>query len=200
MELEEMQAAWKQMSAELETQKRLTDDIIMKMTKERYTKQWNSIGIAESIGTIISFSAAIALVVYFYKLDTILLQLCGFLCLTMLVVAPIFSLKSIYEIRNVSMTVPYNQMMRNYAKAKKQFISFQKFNMIGSFFFMLLTIPVTGKIFNNEDLFETLDLKLLIALPFCFVFFYLLIRHVSKSYKKVLRNSEALLQELEERD
>lgn len=200
MELEEMQAAWKQMSAELETQKRLTDDIIMKMTKERYTKQWNNIGIAESIGTIISFSAAIALMVYFYKLDTTLLQLCGVLCLLMLIVAPIVSLRSIHKIRSISMTVPYNQMMRNYAKAKKHFIRFQKFNMIGSFFFMLLTIPVTGKIFNDENLFETLDTKLLIALPFCFLFFYLLIRHVSKSYKKVLRNSEALLGELEDRE
>lgn len=195
-----MQAAWKQMSTELETQKRLTDDIIMKMTKERYTRQWNNIGIAEGIGTLISFSAAIFLIVYFYKLDTLALQLCGILCLAMLIIAPIVSLRSIHAIRTISLTVPYHQMMREYARAKKTFINFQKFNMIGSFFFMLLTIPVTGKIFNDENLLETLDLKLLIALPVCFLFFYFLVRHVSKSYKKVLQKSESLLMELEDRE
>ena len=41
MELEEMQAAWSQMSQDLEKQKQLTDEIILKMTQQKYTSQWN---------------------------------------------------------------------------------------------------------------------------------------------------------------
>lgn len=199
MELEEMQAAWTHMSDQLETQKKLTDDIIMKMTQERFSKQWNTIGAAEKVGTVISFSAAIALLFHFDKLDTPLLQICGVLCLVILIVAPVLSLRSIHGLQSVSLSDPYSKMMESYAKAKKRFVNFQKMNMILSFFFMLLTIPVSGKLLNGENLFETLDTKLLYALPFCFLFFFLLIRYVTKCYRSVLKKSEDILKEVEDK-
>ena len=88
--------------------------------------------------------------------------------------------------------------MEAYAAGKKRFISFQKFNIGISFFFMLLTIPVSGKLFNDENLLETMDSKLLIALPICFFLFYLLVRFVSYCYKGVLRNSEAILEDIKQ--
>ncbi|MBV1924912.1 MAG: hypothetical protein KUG49_00180 [Dokdonia sp.] len=199
MELEEMQAAWSQMSDQLETQKKLTDDIIMQMTQEKFSKQWNNIGAAEKVGTVISYAAGIALLYHFSKLDTLLLQICGVLCLVILIVAPILSLRSIHGLQNISLSEPYSIMMARYAKAKKRFVNFQKMNMIGSFFFMLLTIPVSGKLFNNENLFETLDHKLLIALPFCFLFFFLLIRYITKCYRGILKRSEDILREIDEK-
>lgn len=199
MELEEMQAAWARMSEQLETQKKLTDDIIMKMTQEKFSKQWSPIGTAEKIGTAISYSAAIAILVYFGKLDTLALQICGGLCIVILIIAPILSLRSIHAMQTISLSNAHSKMMGDYARAKKRFINFQKMNMIGSFFFMLLTIPVTGKLFNDENLFEKLDPKLLIALPFCFLFFFLLIRYVSKCYRNVLKRSEDILNEIQEK-
>ena len=199
MELEEMQAAWTQMSNQLEKQKKLTDDIIMKMTQEKFSKQWNTIGAAEKVGTVISYIAAIVLLFHFNKLDTPLLQVCGVLCVLILFIAPILSLKSIYGVQNISVADPYTKMMERYATAKKRFVNFQKANMILSFFFMLLTIPVTGKLFNDENLFESLDTKLLIALPICFLLFFLLIRYVSKCYRGILKRSEDILNEIEEK-
>ncbi len=38
MDLEELQLAWTQMGEELETQKKLTKEIIMEMTRARYKK------------------------------------------------------------------------------------------------------------------------------------------------------------------
>tara|TARA_R110002051_G_scaffold10175_3_gene38680 strand:+ start:137080 stop:137679 length:600 start_codon:yes stop_codon:yes gene_type:complete len=199
MELEEMQAAWTQMSNQLDEQKKLTDDIIMQMTQEKFSKQWNTIGAAEKVGTVISYIAAIVLLFHFNKLDTPLLQACGVLCVLILFIAPILSLRSIYGLQSISVADPYSKMMERYATAKKRFVNFQKANMIMSFFFMLLTIPVSGKLFNDENLFETLDSKLLIALPFCFLFFFLLIRYVTKCYRGVLKRSEDILNEIEDK-
>jgi hypothetical protein len=199
MELEEMQAAWTQMSIQLEKQKKLTDDIIMKMTQEKFSKQWNTIGTAEKVGTVISYIAAIVLMFHFSKLDSLLLQICGVLCVLILFIAPILSLRSIYGLQSISVSDPYSKMMERYATAKKRFVNFQKTNMILSFFFMLLTIPVSGKLFNDENLFETLDAKLLIALPFCFLFFFLMIRYVTKCYRGVLKRSEDILNEIEDK-
>jgi p-aminobenzoyl-glutamate transporter AbgT len=90
-------------------------------------------------------------------------------------------------------------MMASYARAKKRFVNFQKMNMIGSFFFMLLTIPVTGKLINDENLFESLDTKLLIALPICFLLFFLMIRYISKFSCGLLKQSEDILSEIAEK-
>ncbi|MFT5750650.1 MAG: hypothetical protein ACI828_000288 [Flavobacteriales bacterium] len=199
MELEEMQAAWSQMSDQLETQKKLTDEIIMKMTQDKFSKPWNKIGIAEKISAVVSYGVVFALLFHFSKLDTLLLQICGVLCVVILIIAPILSLKSVHGLQSISLSDPYSKMMASYARAKKRFVNFQKMNMIGSFFFMLLTIPVTGKLINDENLFESLDTKLLIALPICFLLFFLMIRYISKFSCGLLKQSEDILSEIAEK-
>ena len=89
MELEEMQAAWSQMSQDLEKQKQLTDEIILKMTQQKYTSQWNKIFTAEKIGGIICYTALIALLFNFNKFDTLGLQISGILCIIILAILPI---------------------------------------------------------------------------------------------------------------
>ncbi len=42
MEFEEMQSVWQEMSAEIEKQKKITDSIIIKMTKSNYRNKINS--------------------------------------------------------------------------------------------------------------------------------------------------------------
>jgi len=192
MELEEMQAAWSQMSQQLEAQKKLTDEIILKMTKQRYQNHWNKIATPEKIGGVICYAAVIALIINFNKLDTLALQISGVLCIIILTILPILSLKTIRDLQHIDISE------NNYKQGKKRFINFQKLNIGISFLFMLLTIPVSAKLFNGENLFETMDKKLLIALPVCFFFFYLLIRFVSKCYKGVIKNSEAILEDIKE--
>ena len=51
MELEEMQLVWQEMSAQIETQKKITDSIIIKMTKSNYERnRLNNIRIPEMAG------------------------------------------------------------------------------------------------------------------------------------------------------
>lgn len=199
MELEEMQAAWSQMSQDLEKQKQLTDEIILKMTQQKYSSQWNRIFNAEKIGGFICYVALIAILLNFRKLDTTPLQVSGILCMLILAILPILSLKTIQAMKRVNVTsMSYKETMETYANGKKNFVNFQKLNIGMSFVFMLLTVPVSAKLFNGKDLFETLDPKLGIAVPFMLIFFGLLMWVVMRCYKSVLRNSEKILQEIEE--
>jgi hypothetical protein len=199
MELEEMQAAWSQMSQELEQQKQLTDEIILKMTQQKYSNQWNKIFTAEKAGSVICYVALVAILANFRDLDTIPLQICGILSMLILAILPILSLKTIKAMKRVNVTtMSYKETMETYAKGKKNFVNFQKLNIGISFVFMLLTVPLSAKLFNGEDLFETLDPKLGIAAPFMLLFFGLLIWVVMRCYKRVLRNSENILQEIED--
>ena len=95
-------------------------------------------------------------------------------------------------------TMSYKETMETYVREKKKFVNFQKLNIGLSFVFMILTVPVSAKLFNDENLFETLDPKLGIAAPFMLALFGLLIWGVTKWYKHILRNSENILKEIEE--
>ena len=199
MELEEMQVAWSQMSQDLGKQKQLTDEIILKMTQQKYTSQWNKIFTAEKIGGVVCYVAMVVLLVNFKTFDTIALQVSAILCMLILAILPILSLKTIRGMKQVNVTkMNYKETMETYAKGKKNFVNFQKLNVGISFLFMFLTIPVSAKLLNGKNLFETLEPELGIAIPFMLVFMGLLAWYVTRCYKKVLRSSEAILKEIEE--
>ena len=153
----------------------------------------------EKIGSVICYGALIAILFNFEKLDTLALQLSGALCVVILGILPIISLQTLRAMKRVNVTtMNYKETMETYAKGKKNFVNFQKLNIALSFVFMLLTVPVSAKLLNHENLFETLDPKLGYASIFMLAFFGLLIWVVTRWYKSVIRNSDAILQEVEE--
>ena len=197
MELEEMQAAWNEMSSELDKQKQITNDIIMKMTQQRYANTWNHIRTFELIGTFICYGAIIYLLVNFGKLDTTPLFISGIVTTIILAILPILSLKTIRGMKEVTTTTrTVKETMEIYSKRKTQFINFQKLNIVVSFLFMLVIIPVGSKVINNKDLFVKFDNKLLVAMPIMLILFAVLIWFVTKTYKKVLNKSEHLIDEM----
>ena len=61
MEIEELQSVWSEMSAQLEKQKKLTNELIMEMTQNRYSTKFDKLTFYETIGAVISFVMAIYL-------------------------------------------------------------------------------------------------------------------------------------------
>lgn len=94
MELEELQLAWTQMGKELETQKKLTNNIIMEMTRTKYKNKFKKISMYEKAGTVVCFGVALLILINFKKLDTWYLQACGTLCLGFLIIMPILVLSA----------------------------------------------------------------------------------------------------------
>ena len=89
MDLEEIQTIWSEMSDQLEQQKKLTNELIMKMTQERYRTKFDKITFYESIGAVICFLAAIYFLVNINKLDTWYLLACGIFTIAFLILLPI---------------------------------------------------------------------------------------------------------------
>lgn len=201
MELEEMQAAWTEMSAELEKQKQITNQLIMKMTQERYTNTWNHLRNFELIGLLVSYGALIFLLVNFSKLDTTPLLISGIIGAIILAILPALSLKTIRGMKDVDVTsMTVKETAETYTKRKKEFVNFQKLNVILSFIFMLVTVPLSGKLLNGEDLFAKMDHKLIVALPLMLVLFAILVWFVRKTVRKVLAKTDTLIDQASAQD
>ena len=104
MEIEELQAAWLQMSTELKKQKKLTDDIILSMTQEKYKNKFRNVTTYETVGAFICFCIALLLIVKFGKLDTWYLKACGIFSLSYLIVLPILVLRALKEIKTLDIS------------------------------------------------------------------------------------------------
>lgn len=199
MELEEMQAAWIDMSGELEKQKQITNELVMKMTQERYRNHWNKLANPDKLFTVIGFILVIVLIFNFGKLDTLALQICGILSILILIILPIFSIKTMRDLQYINIGQnTYKETMEVFAKRKQRFVNFQKLNMWVSFVFMLVSIPITMKLLKGENILETLNKRFLIVLPICIFLFYFLARYLTKCTKSVLKKSETILEDLNE--
>lgn len=199
MELEEIQAAWTEMSSEIAQQKLITNDLIMKMTQSRYKNHWNKIALPDKIFSVLSFVMVIALIANFKQLDTFPLQICGLISIPILIILPIFSIKTIRDLQQLNITQnTYKETMEAYAKSKKRFVNFQKINMAVSFVFMIVSIPVWMKFLKGENLFETLNMRFIYTLPVCFLLFFLMLRYITKMNRSMLKNSEKILEEIKE--
>ena len=77
MELEEMKTLWAEMSAAVERQKKITDSIIIKMTRSNYRNKINKIRVPEFIGSFLCMAGAALIVFNFRQLTTWYLAVCG---------------------------------------------------------------------------------------------------------------------------
>ena len=202
MELEDMQAAWSQMSQQLEKQQQLTDDIIMKMTKQRYQNNWSKIATTEKIGFVVCYAIIIAILFNFHKLDTFILQLSGGLSILILGILPILSLKIIKDLQRINIVEnSYKETLEAYVKNKKRFINFQKISISMSLVFGLLFIPVFMKLLRGKNIFELTSFnvtKILLVTPFVFLLMFLFIYYVTKWFKHLFKNAEAILEDIKE--
>ncbi len=199
MELEELQATWLQMSTELENQKKLTNDIIMKMTQDKYAKKFSKISMLETIGAIICFMVVLLLIINFKKLDTPFLIGCGILTLIFLIILPVVVLRLLSKIRNLDIiSNTYKETLIQYTKTKNKLLFIQKANLVLSFVYFFITLPLATKIIGNKNLvlsdkgasFYILTIVVLVGL-----FFFA--RWGYRSYKKIIAGAENVIKELE---
>jgi hypothetical protein len=198
MELEELQGAWTQMSKELETQKKLTNSIIMEMTRTKYKNKFAKISMYEKLGTLVCFGVALFILVNFSKLDTWYLQVCGVLCLAFLIIMPVMVLSALKQIQNLDIFKgTYTENLVRYTKLKTRLLRLQQVAIVLSFAMMFFIVPTTSKIFNNKDVF-LLPLKLgqWIGLFISFVGALIFSRWGYKSYQKITKSAELLLNDL----
>ncbi|MEP6712504.1 MAG: hypothetical protein ABJA37_08820 [Ferruginibacter sp.] len=196
MELEEMKTLWNEMSVEMDKQKKITDSLIIKMTKSDYRNKLSRIFIPEAIGSIGCLALVVFILINFQKLTTWYLQACGVGAILILISLPVLSLRAIYNLKQVNISGNnYKQSLLQYSKGKLQFVSVQKLSFYLGAILMLAALPVMGELIAGKDLFKESRLWLWYSLAF--PFFYGVNRWVFKKYIKMAGDAENILKELE---
>jgi len=199
MEIEELQSAWQQMSRELESQKKISNEIILKMTQDSYRNKFTKLANYESVGAVVCYGIALSVILNFQKLDTWYLMLCGVATIGFLTILPTLVLKTIRKIKNVDILKgTYKENLVRYTTAKNNLLKLQQIGIVLSFIMMFLIVPVTSKILSNKNIF-LMEMKpmqwfsILIAL----VFMVFVSLWGYKSYLKITNSAAKVLRELE---
>lgn len=197
MELQELQTLWSQMSQELADQKKLTNEIILKMTQEKYSNKFSKIAIYESFGAVICFLIAIYVLFNFGKLEIWYLQLCGIFTIFFLFILPVLTLKSLRRIKKINVAESsFKDTIVQFTKAKNQLLLLQRVGIYLSFLLMFTTLPVASKLLKNKDLFLETGVWY-IYLPIMGIFLFFFTKWGYGSYKNITSSAENILSKLE---
>ena len=199
MTLEEIQAIWSEMTEKIDAQKRLTDKLIIDMTQEKFKSKISKIARYESLGAVICFVAAIAIVLNLEKLDTWYLLASGIVVLLYLIMIPLIVLKYIGQMQSINLVKnTYRQSLLQFTKKRKRFLFWQRTALFSNFFLMVLMLPVSSKLFKGNDLFVTQSsiwfwyviAMLVFLIPFSFWGY--------RKYKRMTAAAENLLNDLQD--
>ena len=197
MELEEMKTLWQQMSSEIEKQKKMNDNLVIRITRHDYKNKISKIVIPEAIGGIGCIAESIYILLNFQKLQNPYLVGCGIISVIILLMFPLLSLMGVSKIRRLNIGANnFRQSLLDYSKGKLQFVFIQKLSFYLGAILLLVILPVMGKLIGGLNYFTETRLWLLYAV--CFPFFYFFARWVFKGYIKTASDAENILKELEE--
>lgn len=199
MELEELQSAWTKMSNELDQQKKLTNKIILDMTKQKYQNKFTTITKYESLGALVCFTIALFVILNFSKLDTWYLQACGVFTLLFLIVLPVSVLSTLKKIKNIDiLNGSYKENLSVYVRTKNKLLKLQQIGIVVGFIGLFFIVPVTSKIISNKNVFlNSLKTEQIVTLTITLVAMAFFCKWAYKGYKKVTRSAQELLQDLE---
>lgn len=200
MELDELQAVWSEMSNQLDKQKKLTSEIILKMTHQQYRNRMNKVKYPEILGGLVCLVTAVLIIYNFQDLDTWPLRICGAISLMIMIILPIFSFRAIKHMDRINVQENnYKQTLVDFAKGKRQFLLAQKISVYLGFALLIVVLPVFSKLMNGKDILS--EVKIWIwYLPFGFLFFVFFTIWVIKHYKNTLNDTTQILADLEQED
>lgn len=199
MDLNEMQEVWAEMSQQLEQQKKLNTQMIEKMTRIEYKNRMNKIVIPEIIGGVICAATVFYILFNINKFDTWYLIVSAVITLSILIILPILSFRSLRNMYNISpASHNYSETLLKYNKGKKQLKFVQQLSIYLSFVLMFAMLPVCLKLFSGKDISQLNYEKLIWTMPIAIIFVILLTRWVLKCYRSVIKGTDALLAELDD--
>jgi len=196
MEFEELQAAWSAMSTELKNQKKITDKIIIDMTKQKYKSKYSTAKTLESLASIVCFGMALYVILNFGKLDTWYLQALGVFTVLFYTVFPVLSLNALFRLHNLDLSQDYSRLMIDFGKRKKWFLLVQQLSIVLCFILVIAALPVAVKISKGKDLLLQSSTWLWYV-PFAMIFLFFFTRWGYRCYKGMTNSAEQLLSELE---
>lgn len=195
MELEEMKNLWEGMSKKVEKQELRTNQLLEKVTEQKYHSKLNKIRYSEIIGAIICYLGAIYLIMNFMKIDPLAEKIFAVIAIGLLLILPVISLRSLNAMQNLKISSKtYLDALNDFGKRKIRFQKFQKLNISLGLFLIIVAIPVLSAI-KGTDLSET-EYFWTLTFPVSIIAFLGFAYWVLKSYNKSLEATEKLLSEI----
>ena len=152
MELEEMKAVWKNLSDQIEQQKKVSSKIILEMTNERSKSRLNNIILTESVGILVTVIGLGYLFVNFHKLDNMFTLIGG------IGISLVFGLSLVMGFiiikKGRSIDIAKNSVMdtlRNFSDLRKILHLYKKISIPIYVVIPFFLIPVISKILYNKD-------------------------------------------------
>jgi len=196
MELEEMKSVWSTMSVELDKQKKLTSDLILKMAHEKSNSRLGRIIFAESVGSVVALAAAIYVLTNFDRFNSTFNVIAGAGTVALLIISVIMAIFLIRKARMINiLNDTYTEAITHYRELKKMLRFYKRFSMVMYFIMPFILLPVVSLLVIGKDLStdtgELLEVLLacVIVLPiswFLVMWFYKSnLRKVSSAFKDV---------------
>ncbi len=196
MEFEELQEAWNAMNEELNKQKKLTNTIIIAMTKQKYKNKYSTATKIELFASLICFVMGFYVIINFGKLDTWYLQALGVFTITYYTIFPILSVSALLRLNNLNLSQNHEALMMDFNKRRKWFLLIQQLSIILCFGLVVAALPVVVKISKGQDLLLS-STTWLWYLPIAVVFLFFFTRWGYRCYKNMTNSAEQILAELE---
>jgi hypothetical protein len=195
MELKEMKNLWEGMSEKIEKQELLTNQLVEKMTEQKYQSRLNKIRYSEIIGAIICYLGAIYLIMNFMEIEPLPEKIFAVISIGLLLSLPIISLRYLSGMQDLKISSKtYLETINDFGKRKVRFQKFQKLNISLGLFLILVSIPVLSAIkgtdLSEKEYFWTLTFPISILAFLGFAYWVL------KSYNKTLEGTEKMLSDI----
>jgi len=179
MDLENMQKTWNDLSLQIEQQKLLTREIILKMAHEKSFSRISRIVYLESFGSIISLIGIIYLLLNFHKLGNWLELAGGIGTLFIMFFSILLASMLIQRARAINiLNDSYQETLFHFNRFCK-LLHFYKWISIGLYIVMpVFVMPVVYSLFLGLNLLDEKDtlvvtgVMIIILLPFIWYIFY----------------------------
>lgn len=199
MELDEMRNVWTELSAQLDKQKKLTDNVIMQMTQTQYRARISRIRTPEIISSFFCVAIVVLIAVNSAKFDTAYVQICAAISAVLLSALPVLSLTSLQRMNNIRIERnDFKQTVMDYATSKRKFLFVQKLSFYLGFVLLITSLPVAVVILDGKNGMDS-PVWLWYA-PIGILFFILFSRWVYGFYVKTAAQAEQLLHEIKEQE
>ena len=199
MELAELQETWSKLDKKVESQKTITDKMVMDVVKIKHNNKIRAILKYEGAGTVVLFLGLIIVIWNIHLFDTLPLQICAVFSIIVMTLLPILSLTSVYRMNHIDMAKRnYKETIIEFTKRRTHFLMVQKWGMVLSGIFMFTVIPITLKIVKGKDFFAGESNNLLWFIPIALIAFFFFARWGYGCYVKITADAQDILKELED--
>lgn len=189
MDLDEMKAVWSDLGTQLEQQKKLNQDLIMKMTQEKSSSRMGRIIRVEMFGIVVSVAILVYLLVNFNKLTNWPALTGGIGMALILVIAIVFGTRLISKARKIDLIKnTYSTVVEQFNEFRAMLRFYKKLSIWTNIFSLLFVIPVTYSLILEQNILDDLKgagISLLLGIIVAPVMLYLIIRFYSRNISQV---------------